>query len=281
MIKNFFLFAPAKLNIFLKVVGKKINGYHTIRSGITFINLFDKIEIELSDKNEVIYKGPFKPLNNQYEDCIIKKTLNFLNLESKTNFKITITKNIPVQGGLGSASTNAAALINGLTEMNFIKKNEPKYYSSLGSDIPCFLFKKNCLATGIGEILQYQFFPKYFFLLIKPNFNNSTKKLYDRLNLKIRFKKENFFCDEIEINQDDTGNDFEKIALKDNLDFQSIFDFLENLDHAIFVRMTGTGSCCYAAFEKKEYANRANEIFKLNYPNLWTFVCENNNVIKK
>ena len=114
MIKIFSLFAPAKLNIFLKVVGKKINGYHTIRSGITFINLFDKIEIELSDKNEVIYKGPFKPLNNQYEDCIIKKTLNFLNLESKTNFKITITKNIPVQGGLGSASTNAAALINGL-----------------------------------------------------------------------------------------------------------------------------------------------------------------------
>ena len=87
--KKIFL-SPAKLNLFLKVVGRKINGYHIIRSGITFINLYDKIEIELSDINQVVYKGPFKPINNRYEDCIIKKTLSFLNLDNKINFKIYI-----------------------------------------------------------------------------------------------------------------------------------------------------------------------------------------------
>ena len=272
--KKIFL-SPAKLNLFLKVIGRKINGYHIIRSGITFINLYDKIEIELSDVNHVVYTGPFKPINNRYEDCIIKKTLSFLNLDNKINVKISITKNIPVQGGLGSASTNAATVIKGLAAMNLLKKREPKDYSSLGADIPCFLFGKNCLIMETGEKIYSQFFPKYYFLLVKPNFNNSTKKLYEKLNFSVGFKKENILYEDIKINQEDVGNDFEKIVLKDNLDFQNIFGFMENLDSVVFVRMTGTGSCCYAAFEKKDYALKANSIFKLNFPNLWTFVCEN------
>ena len=55
------IIAPAKLNIFLKILGRREDGYHTLHSGVTFINLFDSIEIEESSKNEIIYKGPFKP----------------------------------------------------------------------------------------------------------------------------------------------------------------------------------------------------------------------------
>ncbi len=94
------ILAPAKLNIFLKVLNKRIDGYHSLRTGITFIDLFDKIEIKKSDETKIKYKGFFKPKNNNYNDCIILKTLKFLDLDKNLHFDITVTKNIPVQEGL-------------------------------------------------------------------------------------------------------------------------------------------------------------------------------------
>ena len=259
------ILAPAKLNIFLKVLNKRIDEYHSLRTGITFIDLFDKIEIKKSDETKIKYKGFFKPKNNNYNDCIILKTLKFLDLDKNLHFDITVTKNIPVQGGLGSASTNAAGLIKGLHDMNYIHLKEPSAYVSIGSDIPSFLFAKNCIITGIGEKISPTTFPKLYFLLIKPNFNNSTKEMYEKLDIKNNHE-----------NSDDTGNDFEKIVLKENLYFNEIFSYLKSFDNALFTRMTGTGSCFYAAFEKKIDALKANEIFKNKYSKLWTHVCENN-----
>ena len=89
--------------------------------------------------------------------------------------------------------------------MNYIHLKEPSAYVSIGSDIPSFLFAKNCIITGIGEKISPATFPKLYFLLIKPNFNNSTKEMYEKLDIKNNHE-----------NSDDTGNDFEKIVLKEN-----------------------------------------------------------------
>ena len=269
------ILAPAKLNIFLKVLGKRKDGYHIIRSGITFINLFDQIEICESKEINISYKGPFKPKNN-YANCIILKTLEFLKLDKNLKFNITITKNIPVQGGLGSASTNAASVIIGLSEMNLIELKEPKKYISLGSDIPCFLLNKNCLLTGIGDQLYPYSIPKYFFLLVKPNLNNSTKEMYKALgfdcgSIDINLNKNNFG-----IQDDDNGNDFEKIISKKFIKIKSILEFLANLDEVIFARLTGSGSVCFAAFETMDMAKNGKKIFIKEFPNLWTQIVENN-----
>ena len=273
------ILAPAKLNIFLKVLGRRSDGYHIIRSGLVFINLFDKIEIEKSSENIVIYDGPYKPINNNYEDCIILKTLDFLDIKKKYNFKIKITKNIPVQGGLGSASTNAAAVIQGLSNMNLIKQKHYKHYALLGSDVPFFLYKKNCLLTGIGDILNSQYFPKYYFLLVKPNFNCSTKEMYISLGFKkgsYDQKNENNMSNLLNFNENDFGNDFEPVVAKFKIEILDFLDTLEGLENAIFARMSGSGSCCYAVFERKEEAIKANKVFKSIYPNLWSSIVENN-----
>jgi len=272
------IFAPAKLNIFLKVLGRRADGYHEIRSGVTFINLYDQIQIEKSLKTTIYYTGDFKPKGGAYKDCIIERTLNFLNINKKVQLKINIIKSIPVQGGLGSASTNAAALIIALEEMNLIEYKNPDYYVSLGADIPCFLFKKNCLVAGKGEKLVHFSFPKYFFLLVKPKFNNSTKDMYEKLRFKDKIVDQNLISEKIEINEKDTGNDFDKITLNENVEYRNIIDYLENVDHSIFVRMTGSGSCCYAVFEKKEYALKASTLFKSKFSDLWSIVCENNTI---
>lgn len=270
------VFAPAKINLFLRILGRRSDGYHIIRSGITFINLFDELEIRKSDRMSISYSGPFEPNGGTFQDCIIIKTLKFLGLDNNLKLNIKINKNIPVQGGLGSASTNAAALIKGLDVMHLIKKKNPEKYVELGSDIPCFLFEKNCLVTGIGERLNYQFFPKYYFLLVKPKFNNSTKDMYNKLDYDILTRDQISFFDENQINLDDSGNDFEKNLYKENIEFQKIFEFLDCLKDAVFYRMTGSGSCCYAVFKEKEHAIKASETFKSNFSDLWFCVCENN-----
>jgi 4-diphosphocytidyl-2-C-methyl-D-erythritol kinase len=266
------ILAPAKINLFLNILNRRMDGYHFIRSGITFINLFDELKIKKSNKMQINYKGPFKPKKKKYEDCVILKTLNFLNLN--LNFDITITKNIPVRGGLGSASTNAAALIRALYEINLIDKIKIEDYASIGADIPCFLFNKNCLVTGMGEIINYAIFPKYYFLLVKPKFSNSTKDMYDCLYREV--SDENLDYKKNEISEFDNGNDFEKIAIHKNNEISNIIDFLDDLEYSIFARMTGSGSCCYAVFEKEKYALKANEFFKSSFPDMWTFVGENN-----
>lgn len=269
------ILAPAKLNIFLKILGRRFDGYHEIRSGVTFINLFDQIEIELNHKTTISYSGIFKPEEGIYDDCIIERTLNFLNIRNKIQLKIKIIKNIPVQGGLGSASTNAASLIIALKEMHLIEYKKPEYYSSLGADVPCFLFKRDCLINGIGNKISYYSFPKYFFLLVKPQHNNSTKEMYNKLDVPIFTFNESKDINKIQINDEDFGNDFEKIIFRENRDFKIFFDFLKNLDYAIFTRVTGSGSCCYVAFEKKEQALNSLQILKDNYPKFWTVVVEN------
>ena len=280
MLDKKIILAPAKLNIFLKVLGKRNDGYHEIRSGITFVNLFDQIEIEHDHKTTISYHGYFKSKEKIYDDCIIKKTLNFLNISQKVKLKIKIIKNIPVRGGLGSASTNAAALISVLQNMNLIEKRKPEYYASLGADIPCFLFKNDCLVTGMGEKIVYYPFPKYFFLLIKPKFNNSTKKMYEKLKIKNQFSGDKFFTDNTGINEEDVENDFERIVINENPEYKKIIDYITSFDQVIFSRMTGSGSCYYAVFNKKNYALNAMSLFKLKFPELWTYVCENNFVNK-
>ena len=276
MMDNIKIFTPAKINLFLKIIGRRQDGYHIIRSGITFVNLFDQIEIKISDKTLVHYAGPFKPIKGNYKDCIIFKTLKFLNLDKKYNLSIKVTKNIPVQGGLGSASTNAAGLIKGLELMKIINVKQPKDYVSLGADIPSLIFKKDCLVTGIGEILYPYSFSKYYFLLLKPSLNNSTKNMYDKLGYEIDTYDLIFDSEEFKINDEDTGNDFEEFVLEENKEIRNLLNFLEDLDDVVFSRMTGSGSCWYAVFENKEQAIKANEVFKYNFPDLWSCVCENN-----
>ena len=114
-------FCPAKLNLFLKILNKRTDNYHNIRTGITFINLFDKITVEKSSFFKIYYIGKFAPVNNFYTDCILERLFETFRI-SKPRLNFIVEKNIPVQSGLGSASSNAAAMFRILEKMNIYKK---------------------------------------------------------------------------------------------------------------------------------------------------------------
>ena len=120
----------------------------------------------------------------------------------------------------------------------------------------------------MGQNITKQTFPKYFFLLVKPTINLSTKKMYEKINMKPNkkiFKEEN-----------DWGNDFENIAIEEYREIKDVLKFIQNIENCIFARMTGSGSCCFGVFAKAIEANKARKNFKKKYPKLWSFVGENN-----
>ena len=264
--------SPAKINLFLKIISKRDDGYHNIRSGITLINLYDEILAKKSSEFKIKYTGDFAPSNNIFSDCIIEKIFSKFNLV-KPKYCFTIKKNIPVQSGLGSASSNAAAVLRILKKLNY-KEIKKINLSELGADVPFFFFNHDSLVRGIGEITIKQLFPKYYFLIIKPSQSCSTKEMYDQINIKNIQWDPNYDIDEI--TEFDSGNDFETIAERKYSEISSLLKFIRGFPDVIFSRLTGSGSCIYSAFEKKDYAERALIIFKDKFPDHWSLVTENN-----
>lgn len=263
--------SPAKINLFLKIVSKRQDGYHNLRSGITLINLFDEVSAEKSSKFQVIYKGQFAPPNNKFEDCIVEKIFSTYKL-IKPNYCFTIKKNIPVQSGLGSASSNAAAVIRILQKLKY-KELKSINFKKVGSDVPFFIYNQDALVRGIGDITTKQIFPKYYFLLVKPIQNCSTKEMYNEIKInEINF---DINYDTDEITEYDNGNDFESLADNKYIEISSLLKFMKSFPEVIFSRLTGSGSCIYSTFEKKDSAEKALLIFKQRYPEYWSIVCEN------
>ena len=260
--------SPSKLNLFLHIINKRDDGYHNIRSGITFVNLFNNIGIKKNHSTKINYFGTFKPNNGFYENCIIKKTLQFLNLDNKINFEINIEKNIPTQSGLGSSSSDAAGLIKGLEKLNIIKESK-KYneYSMIGADVPVFLYGKNAIVEGIGDEITYYDVPKHFFLLVKPQVNISTRRMFNKININLLNNNRN---------NDLLINDFEDIAIQEHIEIKNLLSRMSKTKECLAARMTGSGSCCFAIYNNIKNAIEAQDDIKVQFPNLWSFVGENN-----
>ena len=264
--------SPAKLNLFLKIINKRNNGYHNLRSGVTLINIYDEVIAKKDSKFSVKYIGEFSPINNKFKDCIVDKIFLKLNLP-KPNYCFTIKKNIPIMSGLGSASSNAAAVIRILEKLNY-KNLKIKNFAQIGADVPFFVSNHDSLIREIGDVIIKKSFPKYYFLIIKPKQNCSTKEIYNEINLdKLNFDL-NFDTDEI--NEADSGNDFEIILEKKFKEINNLLKFMRSLPNCIFSKLTGTGSCIFSAFESKKHADESLIIFKEKFPLLWSKVAENN-----
>jgi len=264
--------SPAKINLFLKIINKRNDGLHNLRSGVTLINLYDEVLAQKSSKFQIKYIGEFAPPDNVFKDCIIEKIFSKFDLV-KPNYCFTIKKNIPIQSGLGSASSNAAAVIRILKKLDY-KEIKTINFSQIGADVPFFVENQDSLIRGIGDITIKQLFPKYFFLLIKPVQNCSTKEMFNEVNVNtLNFDP---YLDTDEISDIDMGNDFEVIADHKYPEISNLLKFMRGFSDVIFSRLTGSGSCIYSAFEKKNSAEKALTIFREKFPNYWCSVVENN-----
>ncbi|MBN2539190.1 MAG: 4-(cytidine 5'-diphospho)-2-C-methyl-D-erythritol kinase [Deltaproteobacteria bacterium] len=184
--------SPAKVNLFLRVLRKRDDGYHDILSLMQGISLYDEMSFDLKG-DEIVVRCPGSSLPENKDNIAYRAAEVILShVPRHSGVEITIHKKIPVAAGLGGGSSNAATTLVVLNEMTGTKYSTEelmKMGAKLGADVPFFVFGKTALASGIGDHLKpVEGVPRLSFILINPDFEISTGKIYE--NLKWGLTKE-------------------------------------------------------------------------------------------
>ena len=250
---------PAKLNLNLSVVGKRIDGMHEIKTRFQLINLFDEMVIRRTSNKFVSVETnlvpPIEDSNN-----IVFSAIKLLSdhIGKEIHCEVEIIKNIPLGGGLGGGSSNAAAALIGtnfLFKLGLSTEELMKLGEKLGADVPFFIFGKNAFASGIGQILEEdskQLDDKY--LLLFPQIHSSTKELFSKWDNLNKSVQKSILTNE--------ENSFLPVFLDQNQDIKIIF---HELCESNSFKLSGTGSTIFCAY------NDVNEIEKTlkKIPSKW------------
>ncbi|MFQ5455399.1 MAG: 4-(cytidine 5'-diphospho)-2-C-methyl-D-erythritol kinase [Nitrospirota bacterium] len=264
--KELSIFTPAKINLFLKVVGKRDDGYHNILSIFQMISLYDQIILEESAKGiELISDNKDIPVDEKNlafiaADKIIQRMRN------KRGVAIKIIKRIPVAAGLGGGSSDAAAVMVGLNRMwklGYTKEELMIMGREIGADIPFFFNGPSAMAMGRGDELYPIEGDREWIILVNPDIRVSTKWVYENLipfftPSKKRITKGGGFSEDREEKEIFDNAIIEKIRLTKDKNRNNINDFkiFFNKDDSIINDLERVTVCKYPIIKKiKEELN--------------------------
>lgn len=182
--------APAKLNIRLKVTGRRPDGYHELVSIMVPIDLFDVLELGVNRGGGIKLVSEGIEVPTDENNLVYKAARSFFSRTGlPEEISIKLIKNIPVAAGMGGGSSDAAATLLALNEMWKKPLSLSEMHDlalELGADVPFFLEGKPSLARGIGEILEpLKTWPKYWYVIVHPHVEVSTSWVYGKLNLML------------------------------------------------------------------------------------------------
>ena len=258
--------APAKLNLFLHVVGRRPDGYHLLQSVFQLIDHGDTLHFDLRDDDRIV-RTTDVPGVPEEQDLIVR-ALHALQAEYlrrhgrlPPGLDVAIEKRLPMGGGLGGGSSDAATALMaanrlwqaGLTDAELIALGLP-----LGADIPFFLFGETAFAEGVGEALQPVPGPDCWYVVIEPGVAVPTVAIFTAEDLTRNTKAitiSDFSRRHVESN-DLIGfgkNDLQDVAARL---FPPVAEAIEWLGGYGAARMTGSGACVFCAFSTEQEAER-------------------------
>ena len=260
--------APAKINLFLRVLRKRADGYHDIVSLMQKITLYDELIFSPRPKG-IVLNCPGSDLPTSEDNLVFRAAQSiFAYANYSSGVEIKLTKKIPLAAGLGGGSSDAATTLialNKICSLN-LKKNELiKLGAKIGADVPFFIFGNNALASGIGDQLKaLQDLPKINLLLIKPLFELSTKMVYENLNLRLTRGKNNYSIPRFLKMGDiirELHNDLESVSLEMHPELADLKKML--LRHgALGALMSGSGPTVFGIFRDGKEAKNILEVIK-------------------
>ena len=270
MNKYYSIIAPAKLNLNLFIKGKNKNGYHLLESDICFLELTDKIYIKKSNKDLFNQSKTPNNFNIDPNDNLIFKAINQFRILTKWNikFEVYLDKKIPIGAGLGGGSADAAStliLLRNLynKEHNIKKIDVSTLYKigiDLGSDVPACLHSKDLRLGGYGnKITRTKVMNNYYFLLINPKINLSTREVFQQYDASN--------SNESNIPDACFGNiNIHNSLLSSAIDLapqiSSVLSHLQKSKTITAYGMTGSGSTCFGIFKNINEIIKFLEFFK-------------------
>jgi len=275
---------PAKINLYLRVLDKRPDGYHNIDSLMQTVSLYDELTLEKANKIELICDDLADV--RQEKNLAFKAAVMLSQIADFPGVRITLKKHIPSGAGLGGGSADAAFVIRGLVKLYELRPNLPELLlktAQLGADVPFFLSLGQAQVGGIGELVHDVILPmKYHVLLVKPSFSVNTAQAYGELD-KCRERKfcltKSDFNTFLSKNITDQNfvrsvkefiNDLEEVVTSWHPELSQVKNYLLN-QGAFYAGMSGSGSTMYGLFLSVNAAEEtANVLLKQNYQ---IFVC--------
>ncbi|MBI0060136.1 4-(cytidine 5'-diphospho)-2-C-methyl-D-erythritol kinase [Gilliamella sp. M0320] len=246
--------SPAKLNLFLYITGRRPDNYHDLQTLFQFIDICDKLTLTTRDDGQINLLTQFDNIPADKNLIIIaaKRLKSYVN-NNQLGADIAIDKMIPMGGGLGGASSNAATVLvalNQLWDLHLSQTTLMEIGSTIGADVPIFIYGHSAFAEGIGDQLQQVDIPQYWYLVSYPNIEISTVTVFNDPNLPRNTPKRSIE-QLMSISIDDFSNDCEAVVRQR---FPEIDNLIQHLSRYAPTRLTGTGACVFTRCESKQHA---------------------------
>ena len=247
--------APAKLNLMLHITGRRQDGYHLLQTVFQFIDFSDSLDFSIRDDDVISRQSDWQVVAEA--DDLIVHAAKLLQQMSACNLgaDINLQKRLPTGGGLGGGSSDAATTLvalNYLWGLELSNEQLAEIGVQLGADVPVFVHGKAAWAEGVGERLTAIEPEESWYLVLRPDCSVSTKEVFNLSDLTrntpaIRIR---------DFLEDGGHNDCESVVR--NL-YPQVAEALDWLGQFAVARMTGTGSCIFAGFDKQQQAESVHE----------------------
>ena len=251
--------APAKLNLFLHVVGRRADGYHLLQTLFRFIDLSDTLHFTLRTDGEVHRVNALDGVPPEQDLCVRAARLLQQETGCKLGVDIGLEKRIPMGGGLGGGSSDAETTLlalNRLWKLDLSRERLMRLGLSLGADVPVFVFGENAFAEGVGERLQPYPLRDAWYVVLCPPVHVPTARIFTHpeltrntisMTMRALPKGQDFRAGR----QDGLGNDLQAVACKL---YPEVAEYLAWLAHFAPALMTGSGACVFAEFDTEAEA---------------------------
>lgn len=238
--------APAKLNLFLHVVGRRPDGLHLLQTLFRFIDLHDTLHFTLREDGMVRRTNCVEGVAEEQDLCVRAARLLQCETGCVLGVDIAVEKRIPMGGGLGGGSSDAATTLialNRLWSLGLSRERLMQLGLQLGADVPVFVFGENAFAEGVGEKLQAYPLPEAWYVVLFPPVHVPTAQIFmhpeltrDTVSITMRALSER---------QPQLRNDLQAVACKLYPEVARHIAWLDGFGKAM---MTGSGACVFAMF---------------------------------
>lgn len=278
----------AKVNLTLRVVGRRVDGYHDLESVVAFADCADRLSLLPGDELKLTTSGPLANDCGETADNLVLKAARLLG-ETIPDLKLgafTLHKVLPVAAGIGGGSADAAAALRLLAGLNGLSLDDERLRDvalATGADVPVCLLSRAADMTGVGEGLLPLDLPTMPCVLVNPRVHVATRDVFAALGLRsgellvgitdvieaVAWPEKGASLGDWIAQLEQTGNDLEAPAMRIQPVIGEVLSALRAASGALLARMSGSGATCFAIFADATAAAQAAEKIRQEHPGWW------------
>lgn len=261
--------APAKLNLFLHIIGRRADGYHLLQSVFQLIDHCDSLDFYVRADRQIHRLNQVHGVPEENDLVVRAAKLLQQHCNIQQGAEIYLHKCLPMGGGVGGGSSDAATTLlalNKLWQCNLSKESLMQLGLQLGADVPFFIFGENAFVEGIGEQIQAVSTPEQWFVVIEPGVHVPTPTIFSSKELT-RNTKPVRIADFSSAANVEWKNDMQAVACALHPEIAAVINWLKQFEiNQGDAKMTGSGSCVFCAFPSEDAAKKVLQ----QVPNRWT-----------